>query len=227
MIIEKTLPLKTKTKNMKNLKTLAIAVICLISTAVSAQKSYTRNDVFSTDRIIWFGIDYSFVKMKGEYAKPGDPLYKSPAQIVEDFFESTNTIIVSEPGKYNIKKTFDKKMVENDVMIIEKRNKKVDPIGLVIHNDYKVDKEKVQEAIKEYKSFTNKEGIGVVFFAECLNHEQNVATYYVTFFDIASNQVLLCEEVSGKPSGAGMRNYWAGAMVDALGDAKKLYKSWK
>jgi hypothetical protein len=199
----------------------------MITVPALAQKVYTKNDVFTTDKIIWFGIDYTYVKLKGEYEAPGNPLYKTPAQVVEDLFEDINTIVASEPNKYNFKKAFDKKTVENDVMIVEKRNKKVDPIGLVIHNDYKIDKGKVAEAIKEYKSFTNHEGIGLVFFAECLDSEGKQGTYYATFFDIASNQVLLCELVGGKPSGATIKNYWANSLVEAIADAKKLYKSWK
>lgn len=212
---------------MKTIKKVLFVCICLLSTASIAQKVYKKADVFSTDKIIWFGIDYTQVKLKGEYAKVGDPLYKTPAQIVEDFFESWNTVIVSEPGKYNIKKTFDKKILENDVMVAEKRNSKVDPMELITKKEYILDKETIKNEIKSYKSFTNKEGIGLVFFAECLNNDENIGTYYVTFFDIATSEVLICEKVNGKPGGAGLRSYWASSLVGALGDAHKLYKTWK
>lgn len=211
---------------MKTLKSLLIPVMCLLITNVFAQKTYTKNDVFSQPNIVWFGIDYTLAKMKGEYAKQGEALYKTPAQIVEDFFEGWNTVIISEQPKYNLKKAFDKKTVEFEIMVAEKRNSKVDPLEFLTHKEYVIDKEAVKIAVKEYKSFTYKEGIGLVFFTECLNNDEKIATYYVTFFDIASKEVLLCEKVFGKPQGAGLRSYWAGSMVDALSDAKKVYKTW-
>jgi hypothetical protein len=212
---------------MKSAKHFFLAGFILLSSTVLAQRTFTKDDIFNEPKIVWFGIDYTLAKIKGEYAKPGDPLYKTPAQIVEDFFEGWNTVIISEPNKYNLKKTFDKKIVENEIMVAERRNSKVDPLELMTHKEYTIDKEAVKAAVQEYKSFTNKEGIGLVFFTECLNNDEKVATYFVTFFDIATRQVLLCEKVYGKPTGAGLRSYWAGSMVDALADAKKVYKSWK
>lgn len=211
---------------MKNLSKSITVIMCLLITSSFAQKKYTKQDVFTQPNIVWFGIDYTQAKMKGEYAKQGDPLYKTPAQIVEDFFEAWNTVIISEQPKYNLKKAFDKKTVEFEIMVAEKRNSKVDPLEFLTQKEYQIDKEAVKAAVREYKSFTYKEGIGLVFFTECLNNDDKIATYYATFFDIATNEVLLCEKVYGKPKGAGLRSYWAGSMVDALGDAKKVYKTW-
>jgi hypothetical protein len=81
--------------------------------------------------------------------------------------------------------------------------------------------------VKEYSSFSNKEGIGLVFFTECINNDEKIATYFVTFFDIATREVLVCERVSGKPAGAGFRNYWSGSVSDAIGEAKKAFKTWQ
>jgi hypothetical protein len=212
---------------MKVLKSLTIACFCLMIGNATAQKVYTKAEIFADQKAVWFGIDYSLAKIKGEYEQPGHPLYKTPAQIVEDFFEAWNTVVASEPNKYNIAKTFEKKKVENDIMIAERRNSKVDPMELLTRKEYILEKDKVIEAVKDYKSFTTKEGVGIVFFAECLNNDEKMGTYYVVLFDIASREVMVCEKVTGKPAGAGLKNYWAGSVADALSEAKKAYKTWK
>lgn len=212
---------------MKKNILLLLSILCLAGSSAYGQRKLTRADVFTEPRIVWFGIDYSLVKMKGEYEAPGHPFYKSPQRIVEDFFETWNSVVVGEPGKYNVKRAFEKKMLENDIMVVEKRNAKVDPSTLVTLQDYTITKDQIAYAVSEYSSLTNKQGLGVVFFAECLNNVDKVGSYYVTFFDIATNEVLICERVMGKPVGAKLDTYWAGSIADALGDAHKLYKSWK
>ena len=49
-----------------------------------------------------------------------------------------------------------------------------------------ITKEQIAAAIKEYHSMTNKEGLGCVFVAECLDNIDKVGSYYMTFFDIAT-----------------------------------------
>ena len=103
----------------------------------------------------------------------------------------------------------------------------MDPLERIKKKEYILDKEAVQIAVKDYKSVTIKEGIGVVFLDECLSNDENIATYYVSVFDIASCEVLICEKVNGKPGGVGLRSFWATSLVGALSDAHKLYKNWK
>ena len=73
-----------------------------------------------------------------------------------------------------------------------------------------------------------KSGIGVAFIIENFNKGTQEATVYVTFFDIATKKVLVCEKMTGKAMGVGMRNYWAGAIKSILKqiDATE-YKNWK
>lgn len=211
---------------MKKISVLLLAMV-LLSGSLSAQRTLTTSSIKTEARLVWFGIDYSFVKLRGEYEAPGNPLYKTPERIVQDYFEKWNTVVVSEPAKFNIKKAFEKQVVENDVMVVEKRNKKVDASTLVSMNQNKITKEQIAAAIKEYHSMTNKEGLGCVFVAECLDNIDKVGSYYVTFFDIATNEVLACERVMGKPNGAKLESYWAVSVADALKDAHALYKTWK
>lgn len=212
---------------MKKIASLLLLIGLMIGTSGISQTKLSKADVTSNPKLIWFGIDYSLVKLRGEYETPGNPLYRSPDRIVQDYFEKWNTVVVSEPGKYNVKKTFEKKILENDVLVVEKRNKKVDPTQLVTINEYKITKEQVAAAVKEYHSLTNKEGLGCVLVAECLDNIDKMGSYYLTFFDIATNEVLACEHIEGKPFGAKLESYWAASVSEALNDAHRVYKTWK
>jgi len=48
----------------------------------------------------------------------------------------------------------------------------------------------------------------------------------VTFFDIASRKIYFTEKMSGKTSGAGMRNYWAGAIKSIIKSMDSKYSDW-
>ena len=82
--------------------------------------------------------------------------------------------------------------------------------------------------IKKYSADIKKQGIGVSFIIENFNKGTQEATLFVVFFDIATKKVLVCEKMSGKAMGVGMRNYWAGAIKAILRqiDATE-YKNWK
>jgi trans-2-enoyl-CoA reductase len=82
--------------------------------------------------------------------------------------------------------------------------------------------------VNNYKGDVKKEGIGLSFIVENFNKGSQMATVYVTFFDIASKKVLISEKLSGKAMGIGMRNYWAGAIKAMLKQIDLTeYKNWK
>jgi hypothetical protein len=124
--------------------------------------------------------------------------------------------------------TFDKDEVPFDLSVVDKRNKLPEVDELVINNDtYALDKNTIAEIIKEYNT-KEKQGLGIVFIMESLDKPKRIATMWVTFFDIASKTVLLTEKMSGKPGGAGFRNYWARTYYNVMVKIKKTeYLKWK
>ncbi len=74
-------------------------------------------------------------------------------------------------------------------------------------------KETIDKIINEYEAGDKKEGLGLVFIVESFDKMTNLASVYVTFFDIATKKVLLTEKFVEAPVGVGVRNYWAGAIA--------------
>jgi hypothetical protein len=69
--------------------------------------------------------------------------------------------------------------------------------------------------------------VGVVFIVSAFNKTQEMAEYYVTFFNMSTKEVLHSERIGGAPSGFGLRNYWAGSVMAVLKSIDKQYeKAW-
>ena len=60
------------------------------------------------------------------------------------------------------------------------------------------------------------ESIGLVFVAEQMSKKDIIGTYYVTFFNLKTREVLTTCRQYGKAGGFGMRNYWAATIYNLM-----------
>jgi len=200
-----------------------INVLLLLSYVSFSQKAYTTNDIFSIDEVTWFGLDFSEIRLIG------DDGFNDPESIVENQFRSMNTLVLNESEKFMLKSFFYKKSVESDLSIIRDRNETPDPDQIVLSSNtvYSLDETKIENIISEYET-TIDEGIGVVFIMESFNKPDAKGYMWVTFFDIASRQVLLTEKMTGKAGGFGWRNYWVKTYYSVMKEIEKnKYNSWE
>src|SRR4051812_20103982 len=79
----------------------------------------TAKTVFETDKLVWFGLDFTKSKMIGI-------VDASPSSIKEQFFRAWNGIVLEEPQKFDLSRFFKKPSVIRDLEPVEKRNKRVD-----------------------------------------------------------------------------------------------------
>ena len=196
--------------------------------AVIAQN--TAKDVFSKDEIVWFGLDFSKAKMIGQFDQGGGAMPATGSEIKAKYVPGWNGVILNEPEKYDLKKTFRKTSVFKDLSVVEKSNAKIDPDNILTYNDYKFDNAEttIEGIISGYSNGEKSEGIGVVFIVEYFNKEQQTASIYVTFFDIATKKVLFREHMYGKAGGIGLRNFWAKTIFNILKQIdESTYKMWK
>ncbi len=218
---------KLKKRNMK--KTILSLAIVTQGLWMTAQN--TAKDVFSKDEIVWYGLDFSKSKMIGQFDQGAGAAQASGSDIKTKWIPSWNGVILAEPDKYDLKKTFRKTSVYKDLSIVEKNNaSKIDPDNLLTYNDYKFKNPdaEVAEVVAGYGKGEKTEGIGLVFIIESFDKTQKQASVYVTFFDIASKKVLFKEHLTGKGGGIGLRNFWARSILEILKDIDEgVYKSWK
>lgn len=201
---------------MKNFVSTLLVVLCAISFTFAQTSS---KKVFSTTKLVWYGLDYSQVRLIDGAGFP------YPEEVKTKYVRAWNSLIVNEQDKYDIKKHFQKSQVDFDLKSVNEANKTIDEEQLVTYDSYEIEKEKVQEMIKSYTTKAEK-GIGLVFIVESLDKVGEAAHTHVTFFDIATKEIIFHEKMAGRPGGFGLRNFWAGSVMDLFKQCKKNWKSW-
>lgn len=190
----------------------------------------TASDFLQGDEIVWYGLDFSQAKFIGAFDQGAGAAPVTGEELKSKYIPAWNLLILNESAKYDLKRTFKKTSVFNDLSIVDKINSKIDADKIMSFNEYKFKDadETINNIVKGYSLGEKKEGIGVVFIVESFNKGQQQGTVYVTIFDIKTKKVLIKEKIIGKSGGIGMRNYWAKSIFNAMIQVEKVhYKKWK
>jgi len=196
-------------------------IFIVLATASFAQPTYTLKDLFKTDTITWYGIDYTRAVFKGPF----------PEDKMTIFYHGWNQLMIDEQDKYDIGKALHKKVVINDITDVEQRNNISQAIihKATLGNDsLVVTRPELRDIITAYQSKQN-HGFGVVFIAVQYNKKTDMGTHFIVIFDIASRKILLTQryECSTLEFGIGRRNYWAGSIYNTFKVMPYYYKKWK
>ena len=208
------------------MKTIILSLLVLAS-GILANAQNAKSALASTE-IVWFGLDFTKAKFVGAFDQAGGVAPATGSDMKSKWIPSWNSLIANEPQNFDLKKSFRKDNVIYDLKSINMLNGKIDVDGCMVYNEGKIERTEIDGMVKKYTPDVKKDGIGVSFIIENFNKGTQEATLFVTFFDIASKKVLVCEKITGKALGMGMRNYWAGAIKVILRqiDATE-YKNWK
>lgn len=197
--------------------------LALGSKAQTASDLFRQNDI----PVSWLGIDFSHVKLIGNFAEFFNAGEKSSQQIRDFYFPRWNMIILTEPEKYDIKGMLRKSEVYYDIEMIEEVNAQAPLEEMESYNTLKLTDDNVQDFINQY-NLEGKEGIGVLFIAECLNKNAAEAWFHFVAINMKTKKVLLHERLRGEPEGFGLRNYWANSVYRIINDIKYFYfMDWK
>lgn len=204
-----------------------IILFTLLITGISATKAQDAKKVFSTTDIVWYGMDFTKAKFVGGFDQIQGAGNVTGTDMRNKWVPGWNTLLLNEPQNFDLRKTFRKDNIYNDITSVTDLNSKLDADKCMTYNEGKIERSEIDAMVKKYTG-DKKDGIGLVFIIENFNKGTQTANVYVTFFDIATKKVLVCEKVDGKAVGIGMRNYWAGAIKSVLKQVEKeLYNNWK
>ena len=196
--------MKHKTKSL-------IVALCFCINYAFAQ---TFTDIFdSASTITYLGIDYTHVKIFGE--KDNEVI-----DIVDRQFNNINQLVLTESSKYNLKKTFKKNNLPNDLSFVTERNKTIDTTTVApgdIVSIFHLTVNDIHNIVRHY-NFGGKTGIGFLFIMESMSKLDERGTVYCTFIDMASKKVLFTKRLTEKAGGFGLRNYWARPIYEAIDD---------
>ena len=205
-----------------------ICFVLLFMPVAFHANAQTAQDLFRPGmQVTWFGIDFSHVKLIGNFAEFFDAGEKSTWQIREVYFPRWNAIILEEPAKYDIRGMLRKADIAFDIDMIAGINAQTPLEEMEAYNTIKFSEEDIQSFVRQY-DFQGREGIGIVFIAECLNKNAFVAWYHFVAIDMGTSRVLLHERLGGEPSGVGLRNYWANSIHKVIRNIRDYYYwQWK
>ena len=95
------------------------------------------------------------------------------------------------------------------------RNLRVPVDGLVINGSYSLSEGDVLDYIASLPEFPMK-GMGVTFVVESFNKIEESAYIWVVVFEIETKKVISIARKNDRPSGLGIRNYWANAVCRVI-----------
>jgi hypothetical protein len=205
-----------------------IYIVFLLSLCAVIGQSQTAQDLFRKDSpVTWLGIDFSHVRLIGNFSEFYEFGEKSNVQIITSYFPKWNHIIFEESDKYDIRGMLRRMDIDYDIEMVMDRNYRTDPDSLESYNTRRFSDADIQSFVNQY-NLAGRDGIGVVFIAECLNKCYKEAFYHFVAINMKSGEVIFHKRLRGEPSGIGLRNYWANSLYKVINDIKcYYYNNWK
>lgn len=208
------------------MKLLSYILLLMLTTVTSMHFSHAQTTVPLFDKtipLIWLGIDFSQARYSGNTGG-------ETAAMMVDYFPKINKLILDEPVRYDLKKTFHKESVTPRLEMVTQLNTLVDTSLLITSKSvdyYRITKEKIALHVKSYDT-GNLQGLGVIIIIEDLNKTWEKASMWVTYFDLETKTVLLTEKLLGVASGLGFRNHWAAPINEVMKQVQNQeYKRWR
>jgi hypothetical protein len=195
---------------------LLMLAVVLVPARIVAQR--TINDVFNGKELVYFGMDFTRARFIGTPEQSFDIKPGNELEIVTKYIPEWNALVAREPERFDLKNAFGKPTIYYDLQPVTKKNAEITPTGIMDLNPTSISDIQMEAMVSSYEEGEKKDGLGLVFIVENFDKPNQLATYYVTFFDVYSRKIILCEKVTGAPSGIGIRNYWAGSLKRVLAE---------
>ncbi len=205
-----------------------IIISSLLLTFSLSAFSQKVSDLFTKSEtpIYYLGVDFSNVKLIGDFNQFAEAGSVGPILVKEKYFPSWNNLVVKESEKYDIRGMFRKENVTYDLDFVTKLNSETSVENLEDTKTPNYTKENINQFINKYN--VKGDGIALVFIAESLNKNTTSGIYHFVAFNMKTKEVLLTESLTGIAGGIGLRNYWGRSIFEVIDQIKeRKYKEWK
>ena len=171
--------------------------LVLVITSLFAQKRDKKDDT----EYVFYGVDFSQVNVVGS----DDPKEKF---IIA--FNGIDQLLITKPKKYDLAKYAKVNIINTNTDLAKER------ISILENRDF-INGEAPIIDINEFIKIYNKEGKnGIIIVAKELNKPLTIGKYLYIFFNGETGEVIKSYEKDGKPGGFGLKNYWAGSLLDSM-----------
>ncbi|MBN2668847.1 MAG: hypothetical protein JXR60_06430 [Bacteroidales bacterium] len=171
---------------------------------INATKIYgtKASEAFIQQNIVFYGFDFTYSKLTNKGKLNDGPI------LIEKYFKDFNNILNRELlPVFNIRRWLRKTNMFYGTNIFENYTK-MDASQFVVEDNYCFSFEDLQKIIASY-ALNETNGYGMVVNIENLNKHYEYVSMYITFFDIASREILYSVKVVGKAGGSGWANHYA------------------
>lgn len=211
------------------MKSILITFILSLIGITQVQAQAKIDDLFtpSETQITWLGIDFSQVKLIGQFSQFADFGSKSATNMKLEFFPEWNSMIIREPSKYDVKGMVRKERIEYNTKWVNENNKKTPTEDLEAVNEPNYTKEFIQNHVNEQR-YGISTGLGMLFFVEYLNKTTDLAKIHFLVIDMNTREILLQDSFESKPGGMGIKNYWGKPYANVIKEIHdERYFVWK
>jgi hypothetical protein len=201
-------------------------VLLILTLPLVSLRAQTVNDIFDPNvPVTWLGWDLTGAIFIGDREK-----YGSQSDI-QRLIKSWNDLMERERDKFNVKAMMKKAVdIEYKLDVTRNHNAELDIANILSEKSadhVHLRKDGVEQIASAY-NYEGAKGVGLMFNIESFNKTNNEASLWVTFVNMENGQVLLTERMTASPFGAGLRNFWAGAVVDIINHIKKKdFEAWR
>lgn len=196
-----------------------LPLLAIVTLPLSTQAQTMADALNNKCTITWIGLDFSEAK----FVPTVD--FAEVQNNVDLALLKWNNLLEQEAAKFDLGAALGSTRTTNNTSFVQDANAGIAPHDLIQRTAEPLDLSKIPGMVRRYK--TEGEGVGVVFIVESFNKTDVQAVFHVTFFNMATKEILHTERMVGKPGGFGMRNYWAAAVTSVLKNIKSNYaKMW-
>jgi hypothetical protein len=211
----------------KIIKQFIILLVLVMSSQVSYSQIKTK-EIFTSNEMAWYGLDFSNARFIGKFNHDFSNRPISEFELITKYIPAWNSLVIMEPHNFDLKNTFRKQFIYNDLTPVNSRNENIKADGIITLNSHSISKSDLNKIVSEYKDGVKTDGIGLTFVIESFDKANKQGNFWIVLFDIKTKLVLLSEHCSGEPVGFGLRNYWAGSIKHVLSDIRyEFYDQWK
>lgn len=170
-------------------------------------------------KVCWLGVDFSIGKFIGAIG------FVDPPKIKEHYMPTWNSLLITERRVNILEDGLKFESLTFNTDNVTANNEKIEMEGYIQEKPHDITKEDVKALVSSYNYDEIEEPLCVSMVVETFDKLAGIAEIWLVFnFKESGNWYIKKLEVP--PRGAGFRNYWLGALKEAIIVTDNRHKKW-
>ena len=159
------------------------------------------NEVFFRQDIVYYGYDFTYLKLSNPKKM------NQSVKLIQEYFNDWNDVLSNRVGFDQLSKWMNKPHMLMGTPIFQYYFKR-DYNNFVEYGNFCISIDDLQKIINSYV-INESQGIGMVINLVNFNKAEEYSMKWVTFFDIATREIMFAVLTTGNAGGGGMVGHWA------------------